>query len=198
MFRLTRFASIFCVFSVACALAVGAAKHVAAQTKDSAMSESEVEKLREAAYVPTDRINVFIKILDSRAKSIDGLLAGRRKPGREQDLHDLFDQFAAIADELNDNLDGMGPKHRDIRKALPKLLEATERWSTTLRAAADDPAYKVVRKLALDAVGDVHEAAAAMQTDQVAYFKAHPEAAKAEADRTNPQPAEQKPIEIPR
>lgn len=198
MLRLTRFTSTFCILPVLGALAVGAARPVAAQTKDSAMSESEVEKLREAAYIPTDRIVVFIKILDSRAKSIEGLWAGRRKPGREQDLHDLFDQFADIADELNDNLDGLAPKHRDIRKALPKLLEATERWSTTLRAPADDPVYKVARKLALDAVADIHAAAAAMQTDQIAYFKAHPEAAKAEADRANPQPVEQKPIEIPR
>ncbi len=193
MMQLVRPLSLLCLSAL---LVAGTTHSLPAQTKDAAMSESEVEKLREAAYVPTDRINIFIKILDVRAKAIGGLLAGRRKPGREQDLHDIFDQFAAIADELNDNLDGLGPKHRDIRKALPKLLEATERWSTTLRAA--DPAYKVVRKLALDAVSEVHEAAAAMQTDQVAYFKAHPEAAKAEADRTNPQPAEQKPIEIPR
>jgi len=167
-----------------------------AQASDNTMTAAEIEKVREAAYVPTDRIEVFIKILDSRAKSIDGLLSGRRKPGREQDLHDLFDQVSAIADELNDNLDDYAPKHRDLRKVLPKLLEATERWATSLRAAPDDPAYKVVRKIAVDAVLDVHEAAATLQTDQVAYFKAHPEAAKAEKDRQNP--GEPKPIEIPR
>lgn len=167
-----------------------------AQANDNTMTAAEIEKVREAAYVPTDRIEVFIKILDSRAKSIDDLLAKRRKPGREQDLHDLFDQFGAIADELNDNLDDYAPKHRDLRKALPKLLEATERWATSLRAAPDDPAYKVVRKIAVDAVQDVHEAAATLQTDQIAYFKAHPEAAKAEKDRQNP--GEPKPIEVPR
>jgi hypothetical protein len=98
---------------------------------------------------------------------------------------------------LNDNLDAYGPKHRDVRKALPKLIEATERWATTLRAPGDDPAYKVVRKIALDAVQDVHDAAAAMQTEQIAYFKAHPEAAKAEKDRASPE-LKQEPVEIPR
>jgi hypothetical protein len=179
-------------------LALTCAHPVCAQVKDNTMTESEVEKLREAAYVPVDRINVFIKILDSRSKSIDDLLSKRRKPGREQDVHDLFDQIAGIADELNDNLDEYGPKHRDLRKALPKLLEATERWSTSLRAPADDPAYKVVRKLALDAVRDVHDAAATMQTEQVAFFKAHPDAAKAEQDRVSGQPQKQESIEIPR
>jgi len=167
-----------------------------AQAGDDSMTANEVEKLRDAAYIPNDRVDAYIKILDTRAKSIDDLLGKRRKPGREQDLHDLFDQFSAIADELNDNLEEYAPKHRDLRKILPKLLLATERWSTSLRAAPDDPAYKVVRKIAVDAVQDVHEAAATMQTDQIAYFKAHPEAAKAEKDRENP--AEQRPIDIPR
>jgi hypothetical protein len=178
------------------ALAV-ATQPLFAQATENTMTEGEVEKLRDAAYVPLDRISVFIKILDSRAKSIESLLAKPRKPGREQDLHDLLDQFAGIADELNDNLDDYGPKHRDLRKALPKLLEATERWSTTLRAPAEDQAYKVVRKLALDAVQDVHDAAASMQTEQVAYFKAHPDAAKAEQDRASSQGQKQEPIEIP-
>jgi len=178
-------------------LALSAVPRLAhAQADDNTMTATEVEKLRDAAYIPTDRITAYINILDTRAKSIDDLLAKRRHAGREQDLHDLFDQLGAIADELNDNLDEYAPKHRDLRKVLPKLLEATERWSTSLRAAPGDPAYNVVRKIALDSVQDVHDAAATMQTDQIAYFKAHPEAAKAEKERDNPN--EQRPIDIPR
>ncbi len=33
--------------------------------RDSALSEGEVEKLRDAAYVPTDRVMVFIGFLDA-------------------------------------------------------------------------------------------------------------------------------------
>jgi hypothetical protein len=179
-------------------LLTAAAPYAHTQAKEDTMSQAEVEKLRDAAYVPVDRINAFIKILDSRTKSIEDLLAKPRHPGREDQLHDLFDQIGGIADELNDNLDDYGPKHRDIRKALPKLIDATERWATTLRAPGDDPAYKVVRKIALDAVQDVHDAAATMQTEQIAYFKAHPEAAKAEKDRVSAEPVKQEPIEIPR
>jgi hypothetical protein len=179
-------------------LLTAAAPYVRAQAHDETMSQAEVEKLRDAAYFPVDRINVYIKIIDSRSKAIEDLLAKPRRQGREDQLHDLFDQIGGIADELNDNLDEYGPKHRDLRKALPKLLEATERWATTLRAPGDDPAYKVVRKIALDAVQDVHDAAATMQTEQIAYFKAHPEAAKAEKDRAEPQPLKQEPIDIPR
>ena len=56
-----------------------------AQRADSSLSEGEIEQLREAAYVPNDRILVFIKLLDSRNKRLQDLFAHPRKPGREQD-----------------------------------------------------------------------------------------------------------------
>jgi hypothetical protein len=52
-----------------------------------------------------------------------------------------------------------------------------------LRAAGDDDQYKVVRTIALDTVKDMHDLAVQMQTDLGAYFKEHPEAAKAEKER---------------
>jgi hypothetical protein len=145
-----------------------------AQRPEAALSDGEVEQLREAAYYPTDRVLLFIKLLDARNKSIQDLFAHPRKPGREQDTHDLLEQFTAIADELNDNLDDYGPRHRDIRKALPKLLEATERWSSNLKTPPDDEAYNVSRRLALEAVHDLHDQATEMIEEQKAWFLAHP------------------------
>jgi hypothetical protein len=145
-----------------------------AQKPEAALSDGEVEQLREAAYFPTDRVLLFIKLLDARNKSIQDLFAHPRKPGREQDTHDLLEQFTAIADELNDNLDDYGPRHRDIRKALPKLLEATERWSSNLKTPPDDEAYTVSRRLALEAVHDLHDQATEMIEEQKAWFLAHP------------------------
>ena len=107
---------------------------IRAQRTDTALSESEIEQLREAAYLPNDRVLIFIKLLDTRDKTIQDLFAHPRKPGREQDTHDLMEEFTSIADELNDNLDDYGPRHRDIRKSLPKLLDATERWSSNLKS----------------------------------------------------------------
>jgi hypothetical protein len=145
-----------------------------AQKPEAALSDGEVEQLRESAYYPTDRVLLFIKLLDTRNKSIQDLFAHPRKPGRGQDTHDLLEQFTAIADELNDNLDDYGPRHRDIRKALPKLLEATERWSSNLKTPPDDEAYNVSRRLALEAVHDLHDQATQMIEEQKAWFLAHP------------------------
>ncbi len=163
---------------------------------EESLSDAEVEQLRESAYTPSDRILVFIKLLDTRTKRITDLVAKPRRPGREEDLHDLLEQFTAIADELNDNLDDYGPRHRDLRKQLPKLLEAVDRWNTALKTPPDNDRYAVARKLALESVRDVREEATRLVEDQKTFFAAHPEAAKAERDRENP--GANRPAETPR
>ena len=160
----------------------------AQQHNDSALSEKEIEELRDSAYVPADRITVFIKFLDKRSKAIQDLFAHPRKPGREQDTHDLMEEFTSVADELDDNLDDYGTRHRDIRKSLPKLVEATDRWATALKTPPDDSAYSVSRKLALESIRDIREAATQLIEDQRTWFAAHPPA------KTNPNT----PYDIPR
>jgi hypothetical protein len=147
-----------------------------AQHNDSALSEGEIEQLRDSAYVANDRLLVFIKFLDARNKAIQDLFAHPRKPGREDDTHDLLEQFTAIADELNDNLDDYGPHHRDIRKALPKLLDATERWSSNIKQPPENATYDLSRKLALEAIRDIREEATQLVEDQKTWFAAHPPA----------------------
>jgi hypothetical protein len=147
---------------------------VHAQRQEPALTEAEIEQLRESAYVPSDRIIVFVKLLDSRTRSLQDLFAKPRRPGREQDVHDLLEQFTAIADELDDNLGDYGPRHRDIRKALPKLIEATERWASAIKSPPDDAAYGVSRKLALESIRDIREAATKLVEEQKTWFADHP------------------------
>lgn len=158
-----------------------------AQRNDNSLSDAEVEQLRESAYVPNDRLLLFIKLLDARAKSIQDLFAHPRKPGREQDTHDLLEQFTSIADELSDNLDDYGPRHRDIRKTLPKLTDATERWASEIKSPPDNEAYNVSRKLALEAIRDLRQAATELVADQKTWFAAHP---PAKEDPNKPEPTE--------
>jgi hypothetical protein len=146
-----------------------------AQTGEATtLTEGEVEQLRDSAYVPNDRVLVFIKLLDTRNKAIQDLYAHPRKPGREQDTHDLLQQFTAIAEELYDNLDDYGPRHRDIRKALPKVLDATERWSSNLKSPPDNDAYNISRRLALEAIADLREETTKLVEEQKTWFAAHP------------------------
>ncbi len=164
----------FSAFALAWLLATGSCS---AQVGDDALSQKDVDRLRDTAFTPMERIKVFTEILNDRQKLIDDLLARRRShtdfPG---DMHDALDQFGKIVDELNDNLDDYGRRHRDVRKILPKLIEATERWSTALRTPADNEAFNVVRRIALDDVKDTRTLAESLRTELDAYFKAHPEA----------------------
>jgi uncharacterized phage infection (PIP) family protein YhgE len=155
---------------------LGAARPAIAQETDGPLSEAEIEAIRESAYIPMERLQAFEKILDTREKTIEGLLAKSNRPGYAASMHDALDQFGQIADELNDNLDELNRGHRDVRKELPRLIKATERWASALRNPADNDSYNIVKKIGLDNVKDMHEIAVQMQTDEEAYFKAHPEA----------------------
>ena len=121
-----------------------------------------------------ERVQIFSGILDDRIKAILTLTNGRKKPGRDEDIHDLMEQFTAIADDFEDNLDDYERRHRDIRKVLPKVLAAAERWQSGLKTPPENQAYEVSRKLALEAISDLHDDLTKLIEEQKAYFLAHP------------------------
>ncbi len=150
------------------------APNVRAQRGEAPLTDGEVEQLRDSAYIANDRVMVFIKLIDTRIKALQDIYAKPRRPGREEDTHDLLEQFSSLADELSDNLDDYGPRHRDIRKALPKLIEATERWATAIKSPPDNDVYNVSRRIALESVRDLRDQANEMIEDQKTWFAAHP------------------------
>jgi uncharacterized protein Yka (UPF0111/DUF47 family) len=145
-----------------------------AQDAVSALSAGEVDKLRDLAQNPPERLTAFVGFLNQRADRIEKLATGKRMPGREEDLHELMQQMNSILDDLADNLDEYGKYHRDVRKVLPKLVSAAERWATVLKTPAENQEYSVARKLALESLNDVHDEAAQMIAEQKAWFLAHP------------------------
>jgi hypothetical protein len=167
------------------------APNLPAQSREPALSEAEVEKIREARLVPAECIELFVKFLDLRVQEVQDLYSKGRRPGREEDTRDLIDQFTAIADELSDNIDDYGPRHADLRKILPKLLEGTERWSSALKSVPENTTYSVGRKLALESIRDLRESATQLSADQEAWFKAHPPQKKKQQQEPGP-------IDIPR
>jgi hypothetical protein len=162
-----------------------------AQERDSALSQAEIERVRELRASPADCVLAFVKFLDLREEEIRELYAKPRQPGREEDTHDLLEQMTSIADELGDNLDDYGTRHVDLRRALPKIINATERWSSTIKSPPDDEAYAVARKLTLESIRDLRDSVAELGVDQTAWFKLHPPG-------KNVTPENAPPIDIPR
>jgi hypothetical protein len=160
------------LFAFAILFAVSPGLH--AQRHEDALSEAEIEQLRDTNRLPNERVLAFVKFLDARTDKIRDLTIKPRRPGREQDIHDMMEQFVSVADQLEDNLDEYGPRHLDVRKALPKLLRAIDRWSSVIKSPPDDDAYNVSRKLCLETIRDLREDTEHLIEDQKTYFAAHP------------------------
>jgi len=158
------------------------ALHPAFQRAEDPLSQKEIEELRDTNRLPNERVLAFVKFMDERTETIRKLATGPRRPGREQDIHDTLEQFTAIADTLEDNLNEYGPRHRDIRKALPKLLRAIDRWSSVIKSPPDDDAYNISRKLSLESIRDLREDTEHLIEEQKTWFAAHPPQKDAEGN----------------
>ncbi len=138
------------------------------------LSEAEEEEVRDAAIEPARRIAVYQSIIETRIKRIQEVLANTRAQGRRDDIRDNMEQVASLVDELQDNLEEYDHVHRDLRKPLPKLLDAMLRWESVLKQPPDNDVYNLTRKLALEAVADVKRETSEMLPAEIAYFKEHP------------------------
>lgn len=156
-----------------CAL-LPAVRLALAQRGHTDLSDAEVEQLRDAAMDPAARVLAFQKFIDTRMERIQRATADIRAQGRAQDIHQNMDEVSSIVNELEDNLDEYASAHRDMRKALPKLVSATDRWQSILRQPPENTQYKVARNLSLEAVADVKDDATKLQAEQAQYFKDHP------------------------
>lgn len=145
-----------------------------AQRHSTAISEAEEEKIRDAAADPALRVTVFQQIIETRVQRMQSILIDKRAQGRREDLKQNMDEIAGLIDEFQNNLEDYDHAHRDLRKVLPKLLTAIERWQSVLKQPPVDDTYELTRKLALEAVEDVRQEAAEMIPAQATYFKAHP------------------------
>ncbi len=145
-----------------------------AQQGSIALSQKEEEDVRDAAAFPAQRVKVFQTIVDTRIERIQAVLADVRAQGRREDIHQNMNEVAGLVAELEDNLEEYEAAHRDLRKPLPKLIEATEKWESVLKQPPDDDTYDITRRLALETVADVKAEAKEMLAAELKYFKEHP------------------------
>jgi len=125
----------------------------AAARKHDPLTEAEADQLREVAMEPYKRIKLMIKFTEARLVAIDQVRVDPKLGAeRGRHIHDLLEDFTAILDEINDNLDQYESRPLDkdtvkqYHKALKELIEADERFDLKLRtlksAAETDPVTK--------------------------------------------------------
>lgn len=123
---------------------------VPAARKRDPLTDAEADQLREVALEPGKRLKLYIKFAEARLVAIDQLRADPKfADGRGKKIHDLLEDFTAILDEINDNLDNYEGRplskddRKEFKKGLKEVVEADDKFDLklrTLKSAADaDP-----------------------------------------------------------
>ena len=125
----------------------------ASARKRDPLTEAEADQLRQFALEPYKRLKLYIKFTDARLDAIDQLRSDPNQAGgRGRKIHDLLEDFTAILDEINDNLDTYQGRplskddRKDFHKGLKEVIEASDKWEVKLKslkaASETDPQTK--------------------------------------------------------
>src|SRR5260370_2848919 len=145
---------------------------VASAKKRDPLTDAETGQLRAVAAEPGKRLALYIKFAESRLVAIDQLRSDPKPAeGRGKKIHDILEDFTAILDEINDNLDTYQgrPLNNDDRSAfrqqLKAVIEASDKFDVKLRAlksAAETDSQ--IKKEAVDFQNVLHDPAAARKS----------------------------------
>jgi hypothetical protein len=112
-----------------------------AARKRDPLTEAEEDQIRNVAQEPYKRLKLYIKFTDARLQAIDQLRADSKEAeGRGRKIHDLLEDFTALLDEINSNLDAYEGRpmtkddRKDFHKGLKEVLTACDSWDAKLKA----------------------------------------------------------------
>jgi DNA phosphorothioation-dependent restriction protein DptG len=166
-----RFCARFLMGLAVCMLLLGSRTWgYAGQRQKDVLTERQTEDLREADDQPVEKLKLYLGYIDERTQELEKLNTNFRAQNRDAEIHNLFQEFTQLADELQDNMDSFDEQHEDLRKGLKLILEKSERWPDVLNAPKPNPEYDFVRKTALEAAKSVHEDAQKLLDEQNDYF----------------------------
>jgi hypothetical protein len=138
-----------------------------AQTRNrDPLNEKEVDQMRELADYPDKRLELMVSFARARMTSIDQLRANPKSAtDRPMQIHDLLEDFSALLDEIDDNVDMYASHKTDMRKGLRLLIEAESEWALKLRNLKQQSPpeeleqYSFVLANATDSVNDTSDSA---------------------------------------
>src|SRR5215472_3630151 len=113
---------------------------IASARRRDPLTEAEADQIRQAALEPYKRLQLYIKFTGARLDAIEQLRADpRQADGRGRKIHDLLEDFTALMDEINDNLDQYQGRplskddRKDFRKGLKEMITACDSWDGKLK-----------------------------------------------------------------
>jgi hypothetical protein len=129
------------------------------------MTDAEADQIREASDKPQKRFHLYITFAKARLTTIDQLRADpKMAQGRGQQIHDLLEDFQALVDETEANLDDYRSRKADLIKPLTELVQAEDDWKLRLRAlkelnTPEAKEYEFVLQNAIETVNDSSDSA---------------------------------------
>jgi hypothetical protein len=131
-----------------------------AQRRHDPLNPAEIDQLRDAMLEPDTRLKLYVKFARHRMTALEQMRADPKTTDRARQTHDKLEDFLAVYDELNDNIDMYVGRKDDVRKPLKLIIEADTEFQSKLRAlkdsantdAAEAKQYEFVLTNAIDTV----------------------------------------------
>ena len=147
-------------FALAIGLALLGMAPLAAQRRHDPLDPVEIDQLRDAMMEPDTRLKLYVKFTRERMTTLEQMRSNTKGADRAKQTHDMLQDFLAVYDELNDNVDMYVGRKDDIRKPLKLVIEADTEFQAKLRAikdsansdAAEAKQYEFVLANAIDTV----------------------------------------------
>jgi hypothetical protein len=136
------------------------ASPAAPQRRHDPLNPVEIDQLRDAMVEPEQRLKLYVTFSSDRMTKLEQMRADPKTKERALQTHDMLEDFLAVYDELNENIDMYVGRKDDIRKPLKTIIEADTEFQSKLRAlknsanaTADETSqYEFVLTDALDTV----------------------------------------------
>ena len=136
-----------------------------AQRQHDPFTQAEIDQIRDVSWEPQQRLGLYVRFARERLVAMEQMRNDPKVKDRAQQTHDKLDDFVAIYDELNDNIDTYVDRRNDIRKPLKLIIDADSEFQAKLLALKEaanvspDEAkqYEFVLSNALDTLKDSAE-----------------------------------------
>jgi len=108
-----------------------------AQSRRDPLNPLEIDQLRDAMLYPEERLKLYVKFSRDRMTKLEQMRSDPKTTERGRQTHDMLEDFLAVYDELNDNIEMYVGRKDDIRKPLKVIIEADVEFQAKLRALKD-------------------------------------------------------------
>ena len=115
-------------------LALPLVRPLCAQRRRDPLNPLEIDQLRDAMLDPDARLKLYVQFSRDRMTKLEQMRSDPKTKDRAVQTHDMLEDFLAVYDELNENVDMYVGRKDDIRKPLKIIIEADTEFQSKLRA----------------------------------------------------------------